>query len=541
MPTRAEAEAVLTGPGGQFEIVRDVVDGVAMKVYKDRLPSLRSVFEIGAAHADKEHIVFGDRRITFAEFQRLANAVSAGLVAAGVGPGDRVAVLSANNPEWALTFWATVNLGAICVGLNAWWKADEIAYGLEHSGASVLVADRERADRIAGRTSVPTYVIGETFDELLALPDARLPATPIDEGDPAVIFYTSGTTGRPKGSVSTHRSMLATLQNQVTTSAVNSMAGQSSLSASGQQPVSLLTSPLFHVSGCHASLVVGMLAGIKLVIPEGRFEAGSALELIQRERVTLWATVPTMVWRVVEHPDRHRYDLSSVVTVVYGGSPAAGELQRRAMETFPSIRSTGNAYGLTETGAAATVLAGEEALTHPDSVGRPLPNVDVRALDGELQVKGPIVMAGYWSDPDATAAVMTSDGWFRTGDLGHIDDDGYVYVTDRAKDVVIRGGENVYPAEIEERLAAHPAVAEAAVVGVAHPSLGEEVKAIVRLRPGLQASPEELARWVGETLADFKVPAHWSFTGDLLPRNAAGKLLKDVLRGQARVQLTETL
>jgi len=234
------------------------------------------------------------------------------------------------------------------------------------------------------------------------------------------------------------------------------------------------------------------------------------------------------------------------------------------METFPSIRSTGNAYGLTETGAAATVLAGEDALTHPDSVGRPLPNVEVRVAGGdgstaagdradgdgstaargragELQVKGPILMAGYWSDPDATAAVMTSDGWFRTGDLGHIDDDGYVYVTDRAKDVVIRGGENVYPAEIEERLAAHPAVAEAAVVGVTHPSLGEEVKAIVRLRPGLQASPEELARWVGETLADFKVPAHWSFTGDLLPRNAAGKLLKDVLRGQARVQLTETL
>jgi long-chain acyl-CoA synthetase len=275
------------------------------------------------------------------------------------------------------------------------------------------------------------------------------------------------------------------------------------------------------------------------------------MSLIEAERVTTWVTVPTMIWRVVEHPARRRFDLSSVITVAYGGSPAATELQRRIRETFPNLRSQGNAYGLTETSSAATYNAGPELARRPDSVGRPFPIIDVRVVDeqlrevpcgqvGEVLVQGPTLMPGYWNDPSGTREAVT-DGWLRTGDLGYLDEEGYLYLTDRAKDLIIRGGENVYCVEIENRLCEHPAIVEAAVIGVPHPTLGEEVKAVVRVEPGSHPSAAEVRDWVSATLADFKVPAHVAFTEEPLPRNASGKLLKDVLRGEAEPGLTETM
>jgi long-chain acyl-CoA synthetase len=291
------------------------------------------------------------------------------------------------------------------------------------------------------------------------------------------------------------------------------------------------------------------------VMIEGRFDPETAMQLIQDERISVWGAVPTMVWRVVEHPRRHDYDLSSVTTVAYGGSPSAGELQRRVQETFPSVRTMGNVYGLTESSSAATIISGQEFLDRPDSVGRPLPVVELRVVDpadpgggpvesgqiGEVWLKGPIVMPGYWGKPEATAETIT-DGWLHTGDLGYLDGEGYLYITDRAKDMIIRGGENVYCVEIENRLVEHPAIAEAAVIGVAHPTLGEEVKAVVRLEP--DAGPltaSEVQKWVAETLADFKVPAYIEFTASNLPRNPSGKLLKNVLRGDGEVSFAETL
>jgi long-chain acyl-CoA synthetase len=258
-----------------------------------------------------------------------------------------------------------------------------------------------------------------------------------------------------------------------------------------------------------------------------------------------------MIWRVVEHPARHDYDLSSVTTVAYGGSPSAAELQRRVQETFPNVRTMGNAYGLTESSSVATVNWGSELVNRPDSVGRALPVVELRVIDedgkdvpagdiGEIRIKGPIVMPGYWNDPEATAETVT-DGWLHSGDIGYLDDEGFLYVTDRAKDMIIRGGENVYCVEIENRLAEHPGVVEAAVVGVPHPRLGEEVKAVVRLEPGASVTADELRAWVAETLADFKVPAHVELRAEVLPRNAAGKLMKDVLRGRGEVGLAETM
>jgi steroid-24-oyl-CoA synthetase len=573
MSTIDDVRAQLTGPGGPFEVVTGTVGGVEMKVYKDRFPDLRVVASFAPVHGDKEFIVHGGRRITFGEFSRLANSVSAALAAVGVGHGDRVAVLSQNNPEWCLTFWGAVDMGAVLVGLNGWWNEDEIRYGLEDSGSRVLVADRKRFERIAAEvddivTLEHVFLVNAApddfpradgtpspklhrFDELTAAPTDDLPDVELSEDDPAVIFYTSGTTGRPKGAISTHGNMVANLQNTVYLLTLGSMTTPGAGGGGGGQPVSLFTSPLFHVSGCHSGLVVGMLAGMRLVMVEGRFTPEAAFDLIEREQVMIWATVPTMIWRACEHPDRHRWDTSSVVSVSFGGSPSADELQRRIRETFPNVKATTNAYGLTESSSVATTLSGPDSLERPTSVGLPMPVVDIAIAGpdgthlppgrtGEVLIRGPIIMPGYWNKPEATAAAIV-DGWLHTGDVGHVDEDGFLYITDRAKDMLIRGGENVYCVEIENRLVEHPLIADAAVVGVPHPELGEEVKAVIELVDGSELSDDDVRAWVAETLAGFKVPAYVERWDGKLPRNASGKLLKNAIRGEGHVSFAETM
>jgi long-chain acyl-CoA synthetase len=575
MPTAAEMRAQLTGPGGMFEVVTEEVLGRPMQVYKERMRSLREIPQMAVLRGDdQDFLVHGDRSYGFASFVREANGVSAALRDRfGVGHGDRVAVLSQNNPEWCLTFWATVDLGAILVGLNGWWKADEIVYGLQDSGAKVLVADRKRFERIAGDlgeapdlevvllvdadpADFPQAAGGKVevlrFDELTGSATDTFPDTPVAEDDDAVIFYTSGTTGRPKGAISTHRSMIANLQNTLYNSVAGAMSGGGALPGGDSQNVALFTSPLFHVSGCHSGLVVGLLAGLKMVMPVGRFDPQAALEMIQDHGVTIWATVPTMVWRVCEHPRRHDYDTSTVSSVAFGGSPSAEELQRKIRDTFPNVKVTSNAYGLTETSSVATVNSGADAVAKPTSVGPPVPTVEVKIVDeggndlpagatGEVCITGPILMKGYWNKPEATAAAIDADGWLHTGDIGHVDEDGFVYITDRKKDMIIRGGENIYCVEIENRLVEHPAVADAAVIGVPHPELGEEVKAVVSLEPGETLTEDEVRDWVRGTLADFKVPAYVEVSHEKLPRNASGKLLKNVLRGEGDVSFEETM
>jgi long-chain acyl-CoA synthetase len=578
VPTIDEVRQQLTGPGGLFEITTDEVLGRPMQVYAKRMPSLRSVLEVASMRGDDQpFIVHGERTIGFATFVQTANTVAHALHERfGVDRGDRVAVLSQNNPEWCATFWAAVSQGAILVGLNGWWTTDEILYGLEDSGAKVLVADRKRFERILdtyeklpdlehvflvdcspadlGLTgdAGPNRPAVHGFDELTAEPHHEFSDVPIAEDDPAVIFYTSGTTGRPKGAISTHRSMVANLQNTLYSSVAQSMMGGSLLGDDPSTNVSLFTSPLFHVSGCHSTLVVGLLAGVKLVMPEGRFTPETALELIQEHGVTIWATVPTMVWRVCEHPDRHDYDTTTVRNVAFGGSPSADELQRMVRETFPNVSSTSNAYGLTETSSVASVIGGQDALDRPTSVGQAVPTVQIRIIDvdgsvlgpdetGEVCITGPILMAGYWNKPEATAQAIDSEGWLHTGDVGHLDRDGYLYITDRKKDMIIRGGENIYCVEIEQRLVNHPAVADAAIIGVPHPELGEEVKAFVQVEPGAELTEAEVKQWVAEGLAAFKVPAYVEVRTTNLPRNASGKLLKNVLRGEGEVSFSETM
>ncbi|MEY2451768.1 MAG: steroid-24-oyl-CoA synthetase, partial [Acidimicrobiaceae bacterium] len=389
------------------------------------------------------------------------------------------------------------------------------------------------------------------FDELTTAPSETAPDVAIDEDDYAVIFYTSGTTGRPKGAISTHRSMIANLQNTLFNGLAGSLTGGGAIPQGPTAPVALFTSPLFHVSGCHSTLVVGLLAGLKLIMIEGRFEPQKALELIQDYGVTLWATVPTMVWRVCEEPSRHDYDTSTVVSVAFGGSPSADELQRKVHETFPNVRTTTNAYGLTESSSVATAIGGQDAIDKPTSVGPAVPTLELKIRDtagnevpagqtGEVTMYGPLIMAGYWNKPEATADTVR-DGWLYTGDIGYLDADGYLYITDRKKDMIIRGGENIYCVEIENRLVEHPAIADAAVIGVPHPELGEEVKAVVQVEPGETITEDEVRAWVRETLANFKVPAYVEITKDKLPRNASGKLLKNVLRGEGDVSFAETM
>ncbi len=577
MPTRTEVQAQLTGPGGMFEVTTEDVLGRPMQVYAQRMRSLREVTDAAAGRGDDAtFLVYGDRTYGFRTFVEASYGVGHALAErCGIGPGDRVAVLSQNNPEWCLAFWGTVAQGAILVGLNGWWKADEILYGLQDSGAAVLVADRKRFERIADRLDEapdlahvfligadPADIAGVTgsaklhrFDELTTTPAAAPPAAEIAEDDTAVIFYTSGTTGKPKGAMSTHRSMIANLQNTIYMTVAGAMAspsGDSVLGSSSSPTVSLLTSPLFHVSGCHSGLVVGLMAGIKIVIPEGRFDPLTALELIQDHKVTVWATVPTMVWRVCEHPARHDYDTSTVTSVAFGGSPSADELQRKVAETFPNVRTTTNAYGLTETSSVATVIGGEDAKRKPWSVGPPVPTVEVRIVGptgeplgqgqtGEVCIRGPILMKGYWDKPEDTAEAIDGEGWLHTGDIGHLDEEGFLAITDRKKDMIIRGGENIYCVEIENRLVEHPAVADAAIIGVPHAELGEEVKAVVQVDPGHSLSEDEVRDWVRAELADFKVPAYVDIRTEPLPRNASGKLLKNVLRGEGEVSFTETM
>jgi long-chain acyl-CoA synthetase len=559
-----------------FEVVTEPVLGRPLQVYKQRMRSLREVAQAAAGRGDETFIVYGERTYSFTEFVETANGVARALNADyGIAHGDRVAVLSQNNPEWCVAFWATVGQGAILVGLNGWWKADEILYGLQDSGSTVLVADAKRFERIADRldeapelahvflidaspADFPAAAGGKvtlhTFDELTGAPTAEFPDTAIEEDDAAVIFYTSGTTGKPKGAISTHRSMVANLQNTMYMTVAGALANPdagSPLGGSGRT-VSLLTSPLFHVSGCHSGLVVGMLAGIKIVIPAGRFQPEEALRLIAEHGVTVWATVPTMVWRVCEYPGRHDYDTSTVTSVAFGGSPSADELQRKIADTFPNVRSTSNAYGLTETSSVATVISGPDAKRKPDSVGPAVATVELRIAGGgnetlaqgetgEVCIRGPILMKGYWNKPEATAEAVDADGWLHTGDIGHLDDEGYLYITDRKKDMIIRGGENIYCVEIENRLVEHPAVADAAIIGVPHPELGEEVKAVVQVEPGHTLTEDEVRQWVRAELADFKVPAYVQLQDEPLPRNASGKLLKNVLRGEGEVSFAETM
>jgi acyl-CoA synthetase (AMP-forming)/AMP-acid ligase II len=484
-----------------------------------------------------------ERRYTFAEHEKLVASAAAALKERfDVEPGDRVAILAANCPEWIISFWATVSLGAICVGLNGWWTENEIRYAVGHSRPKVLIADRKRAARITGALDVPMLIVEEGFGGLLAAhADAELPTQPIAESDPAIILYTSGTTGRAKGVVHTHGNVTNMLMVSFFHGARLMMANPKKDELPQLANSILVTSPLFHVSGLHCAAVTALAGGAKTVWPMGRFDPETTLALIEREKITGWGYTATVLHRLLNHPKVSNYDLSSLRSVGGGGSPIPAPLIEKAQTAFPQCSHTmGVGYGLTEGTAFATLNAGEELTDDPASVGRPVPVVEVeirddqgRALEqgeeGEIHLRGPLVMREYWDDPKATDAAIKPGRWLNTGDVGRLRD-GRLYIASRKRDLILRGGENVYPFEIEQRLEAHPAVAEAAAIGIDHEELGQEVKAVVVFEKDQAIPTQELQRWVADARAYYKVPSLWETRKLPLPRNATGKVLKNALR-----------
>jgi len=555
-PTYEEAVAALTAPGQPFETTRTVIDGIEQTVFVHAPPSLRELFATCRGRGDATFLVYEDERWGFDRFMASVDALAAALVEDfGVVAGDRVAIAMRNLPEWVVGFAAAVSIGAVSVSLNGWWTADELDYGLEDSAPEVLLADPERAERTAAtcaRLGIALVVArasgaavpegAHRWDDVVE-PGAAMPDVDVKAEMDATILYTSGTTGRPKGAVSTHRAVLQSLMAFGCRAAVARVRNPAeAAAAAAQPPVFILIVPLFHVTGCVPVMLSCVASGLKLVIMR-KWDPGLALEHIEREGVTTFVGVPTQSWDLLEHPRFAEYDTSSLTSVGGGGAPAPPELVRRVEAGFargrPSI-----GYGMTETNAYGPQNAGDDYVARPTSTGRAVTilEISVRSPDGaevpvgergEIWFKGPHLIRGYWNKPAATAEAIV-DGWLRTGDLGHLDDDGFVYVEDRVKDMVLRGGENVYCAEVEAAVYEHPAVHEAAVFGVPHERLGEEVAAAVVPRSGAALDTDELRSFLAERIAPFKIPSRWLVLADPLPRNAAGKFLKQQLRDQVK-------
>ncbi|HZS36124.1 MAG TPA: class I adenylate-forming enzyme family protein [Polyangia bacterium] len=539
------AEPELTGPGAPFELWHQLVLGERMVVFRDRAPHLRALLEHSARFGSAEYLVFDELRLNYRDhLKRVASVARALEERFGVRKGDRVAILAANCPEWIVTFWAALSLGALPVGLNAWWAGDEIRFALDDCRPKVLIADEKRLARLGG--NLPQVAIVGVEDDFGALYDwdreAALPSTPLAEDDPAAILYTSGTTGRPKGVVHTHRNVIALVQLQLLHGArMAKLLGRAAApAAKPAQRCMLVSNPLFHVSGLYTQVVTSLAVGAKTVWTRGRFDAGRVLELIARERVTSWSPHGAMGPRVLRHPDVGKWDLSSVVNLGTGGAPVPPSLQAGLRAIFPNAANAMTVgYGLTEGTALACLAYGADLEAHPESVGRPLATIELELRgddgrpvapgdEGEIHLRSPLVMKEYFRRPEETAAAICRNRWLRTGDVGRMIE-GRLYVSARRRDLILRGAENVSPLEIERRLEAHPSVKEAAVIGVPHPELGQEVKAFVVASDGAEPRPQELAAWVAETLAYYKVPSRWEVRSAALPRNASGKLLRQVL------------
>jgi len=545
-----EANAFLTKEGGFFELTTEAVNGLDMEVVKNRTRSLRELLLASANHGGGEaryYLFDDDRSATFAENIDAAAALGTALRERyGVGPGDRVAILGANSPEWIQSFWATTTQGAIAVALNGWWTGDEIRYGLELTTPKVLIADRRRLERVDHDPGIPVIVMEDELGELLAAhAGSPIPDADIVEDDPAAILFTSGTTGRPKGAITTHRNFLAYVSCAFILGARDAVRFPSGDSGPSDPPLRLAASPLFHISGLHAGAITSVASGLGNLWTTGRFDPEKVLRLTEQHRLTGWGGVTTQMWRIIEHPTFHEYDTTSVQSIGGGGSVWSPELQRACRAALPhATQAVGVGYGLTECAGLATHASDDILTAHPDTVGYPIPTADVAILDdddvqlpdgeiGNVSVRGPMVIPGYWNNAEATAETIRPGGWLRTGDFGRMEG-GMLFLASRRNDLIIRGGENIYPTEIENRLDEHPDVQEVAVIGVDHRELGQEVKAVIVPREGSQLDLQQLGEWVAQTLATFKVPAHWEISVEPLPRNASGKILKAVVAGDAQ-------
>ena len=553
MPTREEVLAALTQQG-PFELVVDESAGYPLRVYKNAPASFRDVLIGSRAHGDRIFAVYGDETVSYAEHFRQVAALAHQLRAAGVRRGDRVALGMRNYPEWSVAFFACQAIGAIVVALNAWWTGAELAFALADSTPSALIIDGERLERL--RETLPGLNLkavivarrggagpgGMDFEEAVGAGADDLPDAEVGPQDLATILYTSGTTGNPKGAMATHRNHATNLMNTLLGGTVaRVMAGlPRQPDPAAPQGASLQTFPFFHIGGL-TGLYISVATGAKLAMMY-KWDPVEGVRLVQEHGLTGVAGVPIVVRQLLETASHMGADLSSLMGVASGGAPVPPDLIRRIGSQFQQRAAPGNGYGLTETTSAVIANSGADYLARPDSIGRPAVTVDVRIVAesgedvadgqiGELWIRGPNVIPGYWLNPQATESAF-GGGWFRTGDLGFRDAEGFYHVVDRIKDVIVRGGENVYCAEVEAALLEHPRVRDAALIGLPHPDWGEEVAAILQVRPEdlSDAMGGDIRASLEGRLARFKIPTAIRLTDQELPRTATGKILKRELR-----------
>ncbi|MEM9055002.1 MAG: class I adenylate-forming enzyme family protein [Pseudomonadota bacterium] len=560
----AQANAAIAASDSPLKLADGVVGGVSMKIYPAAPPTVRTIFELAEPQfGDRDFLLFEEDRVTYTAFARAVEHFAKALIEQfGVKKGDRVAIIMRNYPQWPVPFFAALSIGAIATPMNSWWTGDELEYGLKDSGARIAVLDPQIHARIKDHLDnlpeLETIIVARSTEDAtdsriismesligpasnwMSLEKIGLPNVELGPDDDATIMYTSGTTGRPKGALATHRAIISNMLNSMTCQARMLLRRGEAIPEPdpNDRPGILLAIPFFHATGAFAVLIPSMLRGGKIVSMY-KWDAGRALPIIEEEKITVVGGVPAIAWQLLEHPDRDKYDLSSIEAVSYGGAPSAPELVATIKKRFPEA-SPGNGWGMTETCATATLNIGEDYVNRPDSAGYPPGAVELKIVDpdgkelpagevGELWCKGAMNCKASWNKPEATAETFV-DGWVVTGDLARFDEEGFLYLVDRAKDMLIRGGENIYCIEVESALYDHPAVMDASVVGIPHKVLGQEVGAVVQLKPGMSASEDELRAHVRSQIAAFKVPVEIQFQDDPLPRNANGKIMKPILR-----------
>ena len=552
MPTRQEALAALTA-AGPFELIEDTSAGYPIRVYRSAPASLREVLIRTRMHGERPFLIYGDEMLTYAGHFEKAAALAHALSAAGVVKGDRVAIGMRNYPEWSVAFWACQAIGAVVVALNAWWTGPELEFALADSEPAALLIDGERLERLRpllGRYAPEAVIVarrggagsgGTNLEAAIAGRSTELPPADIGSNDLATILYTSGTTGLPKGATATQRNHATNLMNSIVGGmAARMAAGLGEPDPGAPQPGVLQTFPFFHIGGL-TGLYLGAAMGMKIALMY-KWAPDEAVRLVETHRLSAVSGVPIVVRQLLETASQSGADMSSILGVTSGGAPVPPDLIRRIGEQFQQRAAPGNGYGLTETTSAVIANGGADYLARPDSVGRPAPTAQIRIVGeegedkavgevGELWVRGPNVIPGYWKNPAATEAAF-GGGWFRTGDLGYVDAEGLYYVVDRKKDVVIRGGENVYCAEVEAAILEQPGVRDAAVVGLPHEALGEEVAVVIQVAPEdlVPATADAILAPLGASLARFKIPTRVRLTSEELPRTATGKILKRELR-----------